>query len=77
MREHRERADIRDRELSVRLCEALSRVEWLEKNRGRANQVLSENGCDCECGCDADGHSDDCDRCLACLVDAALRGEEI
>jgi hypothetical protein len=37
-----------------------------------ARAVLEENGCDCECGCDPDGHNDDCEPCLACRVEEAL-----
>jgi hypothetical protein len=36
-------------------------------------ELLSANGCDCECGCDYDGHEDDCERCLACRIADAVR----
>jgi len=34
--------------------------------------VLSANGCNCECGCDGTGHFDECDTCLACNVNEAI-----
>jgi hypothetical protein len=34
--------------------------------------LLSDNGCDCECGHDWEGHDDECDRCLACRVNDVL-----
>jgi len=41
------------------------------------NRLLSENGCDCECdhACE-DDHEEDCERCLACRIDAALNGKD-
>lgn len=39
-------------------------------------RVLSENGCDCDCGCFWDEHGDDCDRCLACRADDAIARRE-
>jgi hypothetical protein len=36
--------------------------------------VLSAHGCDCECGCDSDGHGDDCEPCLGCRIEAAMKG---
>jgi hypothetical protein len=33
--------------------------------------LLSENGCDCECGHHYEEHDDDCERCLACRVEDA------
>lgn len=33
--------------------------------------LLIANGCDCECD-NGDPHGPDCDRCLACRIDAAL-----
>lgn len=34
--------------------------------------VLAANGCDCDCGHDAEGHDDACERCLGCRICAAL-----
>lgn len=34
--------------------------------------VLSANGCNCECGCDTTGHFDECDTCLACKINEAI-----
>lgn len=36
-------------------------------------EIISENGCDCECGCDTDGHDDDCEVCLACRVGEVVK----
>lgn len=62
----------RDISASEKECRAL-RVRVAAVGR-----VLSENGCDCECGCFWDEHGDDCDRCLACRVeDAIARREDV
>jgi len=37
-------------------------------------KVLSDNGCDCDCEHHPEEHDDDCVRCLACRVEAALAG---
>jgi hypothetical protein len=41
----------------------------------RVGNVLAAHGCDCECAptCGTE-HDDDCERCLGCRVEAALRG---
>jgi hypothetical protein len=39
----------------------------------RVGVVLAESGCDCDCGHHYDDHDDDCERCLGCRVEAALR----
>lgn len=31
--------------------------------------LLSANGCDCECGHHYEEHDDDCDRCFACRIE--------
>ena len=36
-------------------------------------EVLAANGCECECGCHIDEHADDCERCLGCRVEMAMR----
>jgi len=40
------------------------------------NDLLSQNGCDCECEHHRDEHDDTCARCLACRIDAALNGKK-
>lgn len=40
----------------------------------RIEKLLGDHGFDCECECSAEEHSEDCERCFACKVDAALRG---
>lgn len=50
-----------------------------EQRNGRAElivaigELLSENGCDCACGHDAEGHDGDCERCLGCRIEELLR----
>ena len=34
--------------------------------------LLEDNGCDCDCGHDAESHDADCDRCLACRIGQVL-----
>lgn len=41
---------------------------------GRVATILEDNGCDCECGHDPDGHDEDCERCFACQIDDCLAG---
>lgn len=36
--------------------------------------LLGESGCDCDCEHHPEEHDDDCERCLACRVDAAHTG---
>jgi len=56
----------------------LAEVERLKARIDAVGRVLSENGCDCDCGCFWDEHGDDCDRCLACRVeDAIARREDV
>ena len=43
------------------------RTVALDKLR-RIGRLLEDNGCDCECGCDSDGHDDQCEICLACRI---------
>ena len=35
-------------------------------------ELLAENGCDCACEHHTDEHDADCERCLACRIEAAL-----
>ncbi len=37
-------------------------------------ELLSREGCSCECDHDSESHEADCDRCFACRVEAALFG---
>lgn len=46
-------------------CDAADRLDLVCR-------LLQQNGCDCDCDHDVEGHSDDCDRCLACRIDTAL-----
>ena len=38
----------------------------------RICKLLSANGCECECGHHYEDHDDDCERCLACLIDEVV-----
>lgn len=53
-----------------------------ERNRlwraaeGRLDAVralLESNGCDCDCDHHHEEHDDDCERCLACRISAAVQ----
>ena len=46
----------------------------LSRLREGIGDLLSRNGCDCECDHDCESHDSDCDRCLACRVQAVLTG---
>lgn len=50
----------------------LAWVELYKRKLDAVGEVLSENGCDCECDHDFESHDDDCERCLACRVQEAL-----
>lgn len=40
-------------------------------------EMLSKNGCDCECDhAVEEDHEEECERCLACRIDAALNGKD-
>lgn len=30
--------------------------------------LLEQNGCDCDCGHDSEGHDETCERCLGCRI---------
>lgn len=40
----------------------------------RVGDVLSAEGCGCECEHHWEEHADDCERCLGCRVEMALDG---
>jgi hypothetical protein len=51
----------------------LNEIERLRARMDAAGDIISENGCNCACGCDIEGHtSEDCEPCLACRIDKAL-----
>lgn len=52
----------------------LARLRMAEAVRDRVGAVLVAAGCSCDCGHDSEGHDDDCDRCVACLVQGAING---
>ena len=41
----------------------------LQEKIDRICELLSANGCDCECGHHYEDHVDDCYLCLACRID--------
>ncbi|MFH0899068.1 MAG: hypothetical protein V2A73_00420 [Pseudomonadota bacterium] len=51
---------------------ALERAEAVAK-LVQVGELLAKNGCDCGCAHDAESHDDDCERCLACRIDEAIR----
>lgn len=55
----------------------LSEGNKLVRKFAAVNALLSANGCDCECDhtCEED-HEEDCERCLACRIDAALNRKD-
>lgn len=44
----------------------------LARVRHDVGELLAENGCDCDCEHSYRDHDDDCERCLACRIEAAL-----
>lgn len=48
------------------------RIAELEARIESVGELLAENGCDCDCEHDHDEHDADCERCLACHIEAAL-----
>lgn len=68
---HRDRTPF---ELSQVLTMRREQVRLLTAQTEAVNAVLAEAGCSCDCEHDNEGHEPDCDRCVACRVDAALRG---
>lgn len=46
----------------------------LRRKLDAVGDVLSANGCDCDCGHHYEEHDDDCERCVGCRVEAALDG---
>lgn len=55
-----------------RELEALAERDEATAKLGTVAKLLVANGCDCECGYDSEGHDDDCERCLACKISAAI-----
>lgn len=55
------------------LCRERDRL-WrdAEDKLDSIRQQLERNGCDCECEHGWEDHDDDCERCLACDISAAL-----
>lgn len=54
----------------------LAEIKLLRKQAAKLIEVqvlLEKHGCDCECGCDTDGHNEDCEQCLACQVAEIVR----
>ena len=49
-----------------------ARIRELEQRLERVSSLLAHNGCDCPCDHHHEEHDDDCERCLACQIGAAL-----
>ena len=49
-------------------------VDRLHAQVGAVIRLLGNNGCDCDCDHDNESHDPDCERCLACRVELALKG---
>lgn len=41
-----------------------------------ALKLIEKNGCDCECDHHWEDHDEECERCLACLIEHALNPHE-
>lgn len=59
-------------ERDAALREALAERDRLRDRRLAVFALLEANGCDCECAHYFEDHDDDCERCLACRVEAAM-----
>ncbi len=50
----------------------ISAVERLVAQRKQIENLLSENGCDCDCEHHWEEHDEDCERCLSCRISEAM-----
>jgi hypothetical protein len=50
-----------------------ARAESAESKLERVGDLLSANGCDCECEHDSESHYDGCELCLPCRIDEVIR----
>lgn len=65
-------ADVRSLESEVgRMAKQIARQTT---SIAAVNRLLSANGCDCECDHAVEDHDDTCERCLACRIEAVLKG---
>ena len=55
-----------------RELEALAELDEATAKLAAVAKLLIANGCDCDCGHHHEEHSDDCERCFACKVSAAI-----
>ena len=51
----------------------ITRLRAAEARIERVGAILSDEGCDCYCDCDSDGHNADCVLCLACRIGREVR----
>ena len=65
------------RDDDIRLGAFISRAEVAFRRIEAALDVLGDAGCSCECDHVAayDDHEEGCERCLACRIEHALRGD--
>lgn len=47
-----------------------------EQRERKILETLAREGCSCDCGCDTDGHGEDCEPCLACKIELEMLGDE-
>ena len=68
-------------ENAIRNLRAEARAAQAERDEATTKLVavakrLEENGCDCECNHCWEDHDEDCERCLACLIDETIQGKK-
>ena len=59
------------------MCEEALGIAVTERDDARAKlaaiaNLLSDTGCDCDCGHDNESHDETCERCLGCCIEALL-----
>jgi hypothetical protein len=52
---------------------AANRILELTRQMDAILKLLEENGCDCPCDHHPDERGDDCEQCLACLIEMAVK----
>lgn len=59
--------------LEAKFARMNAETDALKAQRDAIARLLSDHGCDCECGCDGDGHVCDETPCFPCQVEAAMK----
>lgn len=60
------------RDSDIRLGAFITRAAHAFDAIARVSDVLKHDGCSCDCDHDSESHDEDCDRCLACRIGAAI-----